>query len=77
MVFDMTEGVDHIGIATHSLDAHSKFWTSLGFIHKNDDIVALEEPARLPGACVNLIWGSDPRSTDVHFLEILYRQSAE
>ena len=38
VVFDMTEGVDHIGIATHSLDAHSKFWTSLGFIHKNDDI---------------------------------------
>ena len=25
VVFDMTEGVDHIGIATHSLDAHSKF----------------------------------------------------
>ena len=32
MVFDMPEGVDHIGIATHSLDAHSKFWTTLGIV---------------------------------------------
>ena len=38
VVFEMSEGVDHIGIATHSLDTHTKFWTSLGFIHKNDEI---------------------------------------
>ena len=38
VVFDMGEGVDHIGIATHSLEAHSKFWASLGFIHQSDEI---------------------------------------
>lgn len=34
----MSDGVDHIGIATHSLDAYSEFWSSLGFIHQNDEI---------------------------------------
>ncbi len=34
----MSEGIDHIGIATHSLDAHSEFWSSLGFIQGNDEL---------------------------------------
>ena len=38
MVFDMTEGIDHIGIATNSLDAHSEFWSSLGFIQGKDEL---------------------------------------
>ena len=38
MVFDMTDGIDHIGIATNSLDAHSKFWSSLGFIQGKDEL---------------------------------------
>ena len=38
VVFDMTEGIDHIGIATNSLDAHSQFWTSLGFIQGKDEL---------------------------------------
>ena len=33
----MTEGIDHIGIATNSLDAHSEFWSSLGFIQGKDE----------------------------------------
>ena len=38
VVFDMNEGIDHIGIATHSLDAHSEFWSSLGFIQGKDEV---------------------------------------
>ena len=38
VVFDMTEGIDHIGIATNSLDAHSEFWSSLGFIQGKDEL---------------------------------------
>ena len=38
MVFDMTVGIDHIGIATNSLDAHSEFWSSLGFIQGKDEV---------------------------------------
>ena len=34
----MTEGIDHIGIATNSLDAHSEFWSSLGFIQGKDEL---------------------------------------
>ena len=38
MVFDMTDGIDHIGIATNSLDNHSQFWSSLGFIQGKDEV---------------------------------------
>ena len=38
VVFDMTDGIDHIGIATNSLDAHSQFWISLGFIQGKDEL---------------------------------------
>ena len=38
VVFKMSGGVDHIGIATHSLDTYSEFWSTLGFIHQNDEI---------------------------------------
>ena len=38
VVFDMAEGIDHIGIATNSLDAHSEFWSSLGFIQGKDEL---------------------------------------
>ena len=34
----MTEGLDHIGIATNSLDNHSQFWSSLGFIQGKDEV---------------------------------------
>ena len=34
----MTAGIDHIGIATNSLDAHSEFWSSLGFIQGKDEV---------------------------------------
>ena len=34
----MTEGIDHIGIATNSLDAHTEFWNSLGFIRGKDEL---------------------------------------
>ncbi len=34
----MTDGIDHIGIATNSLDAHSQFWISLGFIQGKDEL---------------------------------------
>ena len=34
----MNEGIDHIGIATHSLDAHSEFWAILGFIQGKDEV---------------------------------------
>lgn len=34
----MSDGIDHIGIATNSLDTHSAFWTSLGFIQGSDEI---------------------------------------
>tara|TARA_B000000475_G_C15866531_1_gene394459 strand:- start:240 stop:650 length:411 start_codon:yes stop_codon:yes gene_type:complete len=37
-VFDMTDGIDHIGIATNSLDNHSQFWSSLGFIQGKDEV---------------------------------------
>ena len=38
VVFDMTDGIDHIGIATNSLDDHSQFWSSLGFIQRKDEV---------------------------------------
>ena len=38
MVFEMTNGIDHIGIATTSLDAHSEFWSILGFIQGKDEL---------------------------------------
>ena len=38
VVFDMTDGIDHIGIATNSLDAHSQFWNCLGFIQGKDEL---------------------------------------
>jgi len=38
VVFDMTDGIDHIGIATNSLDNHSQFWSSLGFIQGKDEV---------------------------------------
>ena len=38
VVFDMTDGIDHIGIATNSLEAHSQFWSSLGFIQGKDEL---------------------------------------
>ena len=38
VVFDMTDGIDHIGIATNSLDNHSQFWSSLGFIQRKDEV---------------------------------------
>ena len=38
MVSDMSEGIDHIGIATHSLEDHSEFWSSLGFIQGIDQL---------------------------------------
>ena len=34
----MTDGLDHIGIATNSLDNHSQFWSSLGFIQGKDEV---------------------------------------
>tara|TARA_A100001388_G_scaffold136151_1_gene100931 strand:+ start:76 stop:477 length:402 start_codon:yes stop_codon:yes gene_type:complete len=34
----MTDGIDHIGIATNSLDDHSQFWSSLGFIQRKDEV---------------------------------------
>ena len=34
----MTDGIDHIGIATNSLDNHSQFWSSLGFIQGKDEV---------------------------------------
>ncbi|MEC7042108.1 MAG: methylmalonyl-CoA epimerase [Candidatus Thermoplasmatota archaeon] len=34
----MTEGIDHIGIATNSLDSHSEFWNILGFIQGKDEL---------------------------------------
>ena len=34
----MTEGLDHICIATNSLDNHSQFWSSLGFIQGKDEV---------------------------------------
>ena len=34
----MNEGIDHIGIATHSLDSHSEFWGTLGFLRQDDEI---------------------------------------
>ena len=34
----MSDGIDHIGIATNSLDTHSVFWTSLGFIQGTDEV---------------------------------------
>ena len=37
VVFDMTDGIDHIGIATNSLENHSQFWSSLGFIQGTDE----------------------------------------
>tara|TARA_B100002052_G_scaffold2830_1_gene2659 strand:- start:1155 stop:1565 length:411 start_codon:yes stop_codon:yes gene_type:complete len=37
-VFEMTDGIDHIGIATNSLDAHSEFWSSLGFMQGKDEL---------------------------------------
>jgi len=37
-VFEMTDGIDHIGIATHSLDEHSDFWETLGFMRDSDEI---------------------------------------
>jgi len=37
-VFEMNEGIDHIGIATNSLDAHSEFWVCLGFIQGKDEV---------------------------------------
>ena len=33
----MTDGIDHIGIATNSLENHSQFWSSLGFIQGKDE----------------------------------------
>ena len=38
VVFDMSDGIDHIGIATNSLDKHSQFWSSLGFIQGKDEV---------------------------------------
>ena len=38
MVFNINEGIDHIGIATNSLDSHSEFWVSLGFIQGKDEV---------------------------------------
>ena len=38
VVFDMTDGIDDIGIATNSLDNHSQFWSSLGFIQGKDEV---------------------------------------
>ena len=38
VVFEMTDGIDHIGIATNSLDAHSEFWSSLGFMQGKDEL---------------------------------------
>ena len=38
----MTEGIDHLGIATHSLDSHTNFWLALGFEQGVDEIN--EEP---------------------------------
>ena len=34
----MTEGIDHLGIATHSLDSHTNFWLALGFEQGVDEI---------------------------------------
>ena len=34
----MTDGIDHIGIATNSLENHSQFWSSLGFIQGKDEV---------------------------------------
>ena len=34
----MSDGIDHIGIATNSLDKHSQFWSSLGFIQGKDEV---------------------------------------
>ena len=34
----MSDGIDHIGIATNSLENHSQFWSSLGFIQGKDEV---------------------------------------
>ena len=40
MVFEMTR-IDHIGIATGSIEKSSKFWNMLGFEDSGDEIVAV------------------------------------
>ncbi len=38
MVFEMSS-IDHIGIATESIDRSSKFWNMLGFQNSGDEVV--------------------------------------
>ncbi len=38
MVFEMSS-IDHIGIATESIDRSSKFWNMLGFRNSGDEVV--------------------------------------
>ncbi len=38
MVFEMTR-IDHIGIATQSIEEASEFWAMLGFVSSGDDTV--------------------------------------
>ena len=62
MVFEMTR-IDHIGIATGSIEKSSKFWNMLGFEDSGDEIVESQ------GVKIRYLKGED--ATRVELLEPL------